>query len=107
MHMCVYCEHVPHYTTWHGVHLSAASHLLVTYVFVLGQDGLNAFHLAAQGGHWEVIKLLHRKFGARVRDGDNNNDTMLHWAAFSGHCGVARYLIEEFGKDPQDRCVGR
>ena len=101
--MCVYCEHL---TTpqRHGIHLSAASHLLMTYVFAhLVQDGFNALHVAAQGGHWEVIKLLHRKFGARVHDGDNNNDTMLHWAAFSGHCGVARYLIEEFGMDPQDR----
>ena len=87
-----------------AIHLSAASHLLVTYVFAhLVQDGLKAMHSAVQGGHWEVIKFLSSTFGARIHDGDNSNVTMLHWAAYFGHCQVARCLIEEFGMDPQDR----
>ena len=57
-------------------------------------------HVAAQGGHLEVIKFLSRKFGARVHEKDNDGLTILHWAA---HCEVARYLIKEMMVDPQDR----
>ena len=60
-------------------------------------------HVAAQGGHLEVIKFLSRKFGARVHEKDIDGYTVLHWAAQKGHCEVARYLIEELKMDPQDR----
>ena len=68
----------------------------------LVQYGLNALHLAAQGRHSNAMKFLSPTFGARIRDGDNN-DTMLHWAAYSGHCEVVHCLIKEFAMDPQDR----
>ena len=60
-------------------------------------------HMAAAGGHLEVIKFLSPKFGARVHEKDNNWYTVLHWAALRGHCEMARYLIEELKMDPQDR----
>ena len=61
-------------------------------------------HMAAQGGHLEVIKFLSRKFGARVHEKTTGSSyTMLHWATQGGHCEVARYLIEELKMDPQDR----
>ena len=60
-------------------------------------------HVAAQGGHIEVIKFLLPLFGERVHEKDNHSFTMLHWAAQGGHCQVARYLIEELHLDPQDR----
>ena len=60
-------------------------------------------HMAAQGGHLEVIKFLSPMFGARVHEKTENSYTMLHWAAQKGHCDVARYLIEELKMDPQDR----
>ena len=60
-------------------------------------------HKAAQGGHLEVIKFLSQPFGARICDRDNNDDTILHWTAYTGHYKVARYLIKELKMDPQDR----
>ena len=60
-------------------------------------------HMAAQGGHLEVIKFLSRKFGARVHEKDSCGYTVLHWAAQQGHCEVARYLTKELKMDPQDR----
>ena len=60
-------------------------------------------HLAAAGGHIEVIKFLLPLFGARVHEKDNYAYTMLHWAARCGHWQLARYLIEEVHMDPQDR----
>ena len=60
-------------------------------------------HLAAEGGHIEVIKFLLPLFGARVHEKTNNSYTMLHWAAQCGHCQVARFLIEELHMDPQDK----
>ena len=60
-------------------------------------------HLAALGGHIEVIKYLLPLFGVRVHEKDMNSYTVLHWAAQEGHCQVARYLITELKLDPQDR----
>ena len=64
---------------------------------------MNAMHLAAVGGHIEVIKFLLPLFGERVHEKTNDSYTMLHCAAQKGHCQVARYLIEEVQMDPQDR----
>ena len=60
-------------------------------------------HMAAAGGHIEVIKFLLPLFGERVHGKTNESSTVLHWAAHKGHCQVARYLIEEVHLDPQDR----
>ena len=60
-------------------------------------------HLAAEGGHIEVIKFLLPMFGERVHEKTNSSHTMLHWAAQKGHCQVACYLIKEVRMDPQDR----
>ena len=60
-------------------------------------------HMAAQGGHLEMIKFLCCKFGARVHEKDSYGYTMLHWAAQKGHCEVAHYLIKKQKMDPQDR----
>ena len=59
-------------------------------------------HVAAQGGHIQVIKFLLPLFGERVHD-KVSASTMLHFAAEKGHCQVARYLIDEVHMDPQDR----
>ena len=60
-------------------------------------------HLAAAGGHIEVIKFLLPVFGQRLHEKTNASYTMLHSAAQFGHCQVARYLIDEVHMDPQDR----
>ena len=60
-------------------------------------------HMAAEGGHIEVIKFLLPLFGERVHEKTNISSTMLHFAAQRGHCQVARYLIDEVHLNPQDR----
>ena len=60
-------------------------------------------HMAAHGGHLEVIKFLSPMFGVRVHETDSDGYSMLHLSAQEGHCEVARYLIEELKMDPQDR----
>ena len=60
-------------------------------------------HLAAEGGHDEVIMFLSPLFGERVHEKTNDSFTMLHLAAETGHCQVVRYLIEVEQMDPQDR----
>ena len=64
---------------------------------------MNAMHVAAQGGHIEVIRFLLPLFGQRVHEKTNHSCTMLHLTAEKGHCQVARYLIDEVHMDPQDR----
>ena len=65
-----------------------------------GQDGFNALHLAACGGHVEIVKYLIPKFGDRKFDLDNAGNTCLHWAAQEGHLAVVKYLTEECGFNP-------
>ena len=67
------------------------------------QNGRNAMHMAAQGGHIEVIKFLSPMFGAKVHEKTEGSYTMLHWAAQNGHSQVARYLIDKLQMDPQNR----
>ena len=67
------------------------------------QDGSNAMHCAAEGGHIEVIKFLLPLFGERVDEKTNDSYIMLHLAAEEGHCQVVRFLITELKQDPQDR----
>ena len=61
-------------------------------------------HIAAVGGQLEMIKFLSQAFPTKVHErASSDGYTMLHWAAWMGHCEVARYLIEEVKMDPQDK----
>ena len=64
---------------------------------------LNALHLAAFGGHLEVVKYLMLKFGESRFDLDKDAQSCLHIAVREGHHKVVRYLIEEGGFDPSLR----
>ena len=64
---------------------------------------MNALHCAAEGGELEMIKFLAPRFETKVHDKDESGRTMLHLAAVNGHHDVARYVIEDFKLDPQDR----
>ena len=64
------------------------------------QDTLNALHLAAYGGHVEIVKYLIPKFGDRRFDLTNAGNTCLHYAAQEGHLAVVKYLVEECGFNP-------
>ena len=58
---------------------------------------MNTLHLAAFGGHLDIVKYLIPKFADRRFDVDRNGDTCLHWAAQEGHLSVVKYLVEECG----------
>ena len=60
-------------------------------------------HMAAQGGHLEVIKFFAHEFGDTVHERDEDLYSVLHLVAQKGHCEVARYLIMELKMDPLDR----
>ena len=64
---------------------------------------MNALHLAAIGGHLEIVKYLMPKFGHSRFDMDNLAQNCLHKAVKEGHPKVVRYLIEEGGFDPSLR----
>ena len=113
-----YFTHTQHNTTItvplsHLVCVSTLAHVWVLYKLLftvschlyghLVQDGRNAMHVAAAGGHIEVIKFLLPYFGARILKKTKNSYTMLHCVAQEGHSQVARYLIDEVQMDPQDR----
>ena len=67
------------------------------------QAGVNAMHMAAEGGQVEMLKFLSLLFDVRVHEKNSYGWTSLHHAAHSGHCQVARYLIEELKIDPNDK----
>ena len=64
---------------------------------------MNALHLAAIGGHLEIVKYLMPKFGDSKFDMDNLAQNCLHKAVREGHPKVVRYLVEEGGFDPSLR----
>jgi len=82
------------------------------------EGGKTALHLAADGGHAPVITLLVKTApprrvrgsgGAWLREGVRGEDgarwTPLHYAARSGHAGVARQLVS-LGADVNATCSG-
>ena len=60
-------------------------------------------HMAARGGHLEVIKFLVPYYGNRVHEKTEASSSPLHFAAQWGHSEVACYLIDEVKMDPLDR----
>ncbi len=67
------------------------------------QDGMNALHLAAKGGHIKTIQYLAPKMASLLHSTDHQGFTMLHWAAQEGHAEVVRTLIKEYDLDPTVR----
>ena len=64
------------------------------------QDGENALHLAAEGGHVSIIRYLGKKMESLLHSTDHEGNTVLHWAAEKGHANVVRLLLEDYNFDP-------
>ena len=64
------------------------------------QEGQNALHLAAQGGHVNTMRYLVPKMNSLLHSTDHEGYTVLHWAAQKGHANVVRILLEEYNLDP-------
>ena len=60
------------------------------------QDGMNALHLAADGGHVSTIHYLAPKMESLLHSTDHEGNTVLHWAAQNGYANVVRLLLEEY-----------
>ena len=67
------------------------------------QDGRNALHLAAMGGHMKTIQYLAPKMASLLHSTDHQGFTMLHWGAEEGHAEVVRVLLQEYNLDPTVR----
>ena len=64
------------------------------------QDGRNALHLAAGGGHVKAICYLAPKMTSLLHSTDHRGFTMLHWAAVNGHAEVVQLVLTEYKLDP-------
>ncbi|KAL5004238.1 hypothetical protein ScPMuIL_017694 [Solemya velum] len=58
------------------------------------RHGETAVHMAASGGHTEIIKFLQGK-GVDVTALDQNSESAAYWGARQGHVDVVRFLHEE------------
>jgi len=76
--------------------LMSRSQSLVNYP---DKNGNSCLHLAAAGGHCNVVKVLARVEGVNLAARDNNGRTPLHWAAAAGHDATCEALIN-FKCDP-------
>ena len=64
------------------------------------QNGQNALHLAAKGGHVRTIRFLAPKMEALLHSTDHKGYTMLHWAAQEGHAEVVQLVLNDYKLDP-------
>jgi ankyrin repeat protein len=64
-------------------------------VIYVCQDGLSALHLAAMGGHAELVSWLLDKAGADIEARTNENNTPFHLACQNGHLRTAQILAEK------------
>ena len=63
-----------------------------------GKNGNTPLHLAARGGHEEIVKVLLDQPSVEVDAKDNSGKTALHFACSEGHRKVCQILLN-FGAD--------
>ena len=63
------------------------------------QEGCNAFHACALGGHLAVAEYLAPKLEGHLFDSDDSGYTALHWAAQEGKLSMVEYLVQSCGFD--------
>lgn len=62
-------------------------------------------HLAATGGHVEVLKILTKEH-AKINVRDQNRETPLHLAARNGHKAAVEHLMSHLASDKEGREQG-
>ena len=67
------------------------------------QEGCNAFHACAVGGHLAVAEYLAPKMEGHLFDSDDARYTALHWAAQEGQLPMVEYLVRSCGFDVKAR----
>ena len=85
----------------HAGHLKVVNFLLDNEAFtsVVNEVNLTALQIAAEKGHLEVVKVLHKA-------GEVADQTALHHAAQNNKLGVVKYLLDIGVKDTCMRCDG-
>ncbi|MCX6639445.1 MAG: ankyrin repeat domain-containing protein [bacterium] len=68
-----------------------------TLLNVKDQAGNTPLHLAAQNGHFKLVKYLVAQ-GADLEAGDNEHTTPLQVAAYTGKLDVVKYLVSQGAK---------
>ncbi|XP_064646952.1 death-associated protein kinase 1-like isoform X2 [Lineus longissimus] len=71
--------------------LTMAEHLDINH---RGKNGETALHMAAGGGHVDIIEYLKEK-GVDLAATDKHGDDAIYWAARQGHMDVIEYLKEQ------------
>ena len=66
----------------------------IYYKSYRNEDNQTPLHLAARGGHQEMVELLVSKHHAEVDARDKQDRTPLHWAAVTGHSDVVTTLLQ-------------
>ena len=84
------------------MHVCTGSDLLRVYSYCSIQDGRNAFHLCAAGGHLAVAKYIATKMEGHLFDSDYDGATALHLAAYFGQLSMVEYLVRTCGFDVKD-----
>ena len=67
------------------------------------QEGCNAFHLCAAGGHLAVAEYLAPKMKGHLFDSNDSGYTALHYAAQVGQLSMVEYLVRSCGFDLKAR----
>ena len=62
--------------------------------------GRTPLHMACEGGHLDVVRILVSEHGCDIMARDSDGDTPLHIAALAGREEVVKELITEFGCTP-------
>ena len=88
---------------WTALHCSAQSgsyHLVkyfadvVTDIHIKTNDGLNCLHIAANGGHLNLCKVLINKHKFNVNMASNRGWTALHYSVESGNYELVTYFAD-------------
>ena len=67
---------------------------LIDYINTPTNSGETPLSIAVKAGLLDIAKLL-VKNGAEVNQANNDNETLLHWAAIRGHSKVVELLLQQ------------
>ena len=73
---------------------------LCAYINQALQDGATPLYVAAQDGHFDVVRCLVKAFAADINQAAHNGLTPLMTASFFKHADIVTWLVKE-GADPQ------
>jgi len=67
------------------------------------EHGVTPLHLAASGGHKDILRFYASKGANAVSVKDIHGRTPLHYACQDGHLGVVRVLVKELQCDANEK----